>query len=95
MELLFIVLFGSIIGLIARYSLPWRSEHGSMLIPSIGAIASAVIWVGLTWLGWKWDGGWIWTVTLIATAVICVVTGLIVGRSRTEADARLLARLGG
>lgn len=94
MELLFIMLFGVCIGLAARYALPWRSQHGSMLIPAIGGIASAVIWLGLTWLGWAWDGGWIWTVTLAATAVITVAVDLLLGASRNKADAATLAALG-
>ena len=34
--------------------------------PPIGAGVAAVVWVALTWLGWAWDGGWIWVVSLVA-----------------------------
>jgi hypothetical protein len=93
MELLFITLGGAILGLIGRYVLPRRDTHGVILIPAIGALVSAVIWVGLTWLGWAWDGGWIWAVTLVATAAIVVVVDLVVGRVREEADSRRLSDL--
>ena len=93
MELLFITLAGAIIGLAARYLLPHRHTHGSALMPAIGVIASAVLWVGLTWAGLKWDAGWIWVITLLGTAAIVVVTDLVVGRMRTTHDAKLLATL--
>jgi hypothetical protein len=67
MELLFITLGGAVIGLLARYTLPYRHAHGSVLIPAVGAGAAAALWVALTWLGLKWNGGWIWWVTLVGT----------------------------
>jgi len=66
MELLFVVLGGAILGLAARYSLPRRHTYGSALVPAVGAGVAAVVWVALTWLGWAWDGGWIWVVSLVA-----------------------------
>ncbi|ARJ05691.1 hypothetical protein DVJ78_09940 [Humibacter sp. BT305] len=93
MELLFVTLGGVILGILARYVLPRRGTHGVILVPAIGALASAVIWVALTWLGWPWDGGWIWAVTLVATAVIVAVVDLVLGRVREEADRRRLADL--
>ncbi len=44
MELLFIVLAGIIIGIAARYTFPLRDTHGAFLIPSIGAVTSAIVW---------------------------------------------------
>jgi len=93
MELLFITLGGVILGLGARYALPNRDRHGVVLIPAIGAAVSAVVWVGLTWLGWAWDGGWIWAVTLVVTAVVVVLADLIVGRTRKQHDQRRLEAL--
>ena len=93
MELLFITLGGAILGILAHYILPRQRTHGVVLIPAVGALASAVIWVGLTWLGWAWDGGWIWAVTLLATALIVTALDLVLGRVREEADSRRLADL--
>jgi uncharacterized membrane protein YeaQ/YmgE (transglycosylase-associated protein family) len=90
MELLFIILGGAIIGLGARYFLPNRDRHGVILIPAIGAIAASVIWVALTWAGMKWDGGWIWAITLVATGVAAVVADLLLGRTRKERDQKRL-----
>jgi len=93
MELLFITLGGIILGLGARYLLPNRDRHGVILIPAIGAAVSAVVWVALTWLGWAWDGGWIWVVSLVVTAVVVVAADVLIGRTRKEHDAERLELL--
>jgi hypothetical protein len=93
MELLFIVLGGAIIGLIARYTIPERHRHGAVLVPALGAAVAAVVWEGLTWAGWKWDGGWIWWATLIVTAVVAFGAAIALGLTRRRSDAHLLATL--
>jgi hypothetical protein len=93
MELLFVVLGGAIIGAIARYSLPHRDQHGSVLVPAIGAAVAAVVWVVLTWFGWAWDGGWIWWASLGAATLVAFAVDWFLGRHRVAADAALLERL--
>lgn len=93
MELLFVALGGAILGLAARYSLPRRQTYGSALVPAIGTGVAAVVWVGLTWLGWPWGGGWIWVVSLAAAAVASVVAVLLIGPRREHADEALFERL--
>ena len=93
MELLFITLGGAIIGLITRYALPHRHTHGSVLIPALGAGAAAALWVALTWAGMKWNGGWIWWITILGTAVITVGVDLLIGAVRTHNDVSRLHRL--
>jgi hypothetical protein len=93
MELLFVALAGAVLGLGARYLLPRRHTHGSVLIPALGVVAACVLWVALTWAGLKWDGGWIWWVTLVGTAVVVAAADLLIGRQRTVSDDRLLSSL--
>lgn len=93
MELLFVALGGAIVGLAARYLLPGRSTQGVALVPAIGTAVASVVWVVLTWLGWKWDGGWIWWVSLILAAVACFATDLVLSRRRTHNDQRMLHTL--
>ncbi|WP_291049374.1 hypothetical protein [Herbiconiux sp.] len=93
MELLFIALGGAILGLLARYLLPDRDRHGVVLIPAIGVAVSAVLWLALTWAGWPWDGGWIWVVTLVVTAVAVVAADILIGRSRKAHDDQRLTEL--
>ncbi|MFT2689509.1 hypothetical protein [Clavibacter zhangzhiyongii] len=92
MELLFVALFGALVGLVARYALPHRATHGALLVPAVGVAAAMVAWVALTWAGLPWDQGVIWIATLgIAALVSAVGVDLAVGRRRAAADARDLA----
>lgn len=93
MELLFVALFGAIIGLGARYFLPGRSTQGSVLVPAIGTVTASLVWVALTWLGWNWAGGWIWWVSLGTACAASVVLNLFISRRRIHADQRMLQRL--
>ncbi|GLK18219.1 hypothetical protein [Herbiconiux flava] len=93
MELLFITLGGVILGLIARYALPNRDRHGVVVVPAIGAAVAAVVWVVLTWAGLPWDGGWIWAISLVVTAVAVVVADVLIGRRRKERDEVRLQQL--
>ncbi|MFP3464854.1 hypothetical protein [Leifsonia sp. SIMBA_070] len=93
MELLFVVLGGAIIGLAGRYFLPNRHTHGSALVPAIGVVSASVLWVVLTWAGLKWNGGWIWWITLLGTALVVAVADLLIGRLRAAGDDRLLHQL--
>jgi CHASE2 domain-containing sensor protein len=92
-ELLFISLGGAVIGLLARYLLPQRHRHGSVLIPAIATATAAIVWVALTWAGMKWNGGWIWFVTIAVTVVVSVVVDLAVGEVRKRRDDRMLVAL--
>ena len=93
MELLFVILGGAIIGLAGRYLLPYRHTHGSALIPAVGVVTASVLWVALTWAGLKWNGGWIWWITLLGTALVVAVADLLIGRLRTSGDDRMLSLL--
>ncbi|MFZ4894130.1 hypothetical protein ACL9RL_06740 [Plantibacter sp. Mn2098] len=93
MELLFVALGAAIVGLAVRYLLPHRDQHGAALVPAIATVVSAVVWVVLTWAGLAWDGGWIWAITFIVTAVAAVAADLVLGRVRTTKDEELFERL--
>lgn len=93
MELLFVALAGAILGLGARYLLPNRHTHGSVLMPALGVSVACILWVALTWAGLKWNGGWIWWITLVGTGVVVVVADLVIGRRRTAHDSKLLHTL--
>ena len=93
MELLFVTLIAFCIGLLARYVMPGRDTYGVVLVPSVAAIVTAVVWVGLTWLGWKFDGGWIWVVSLGAAVVVSLVLVLSVPSLRRRQDEQLLQNL--
>ncbi|TFD50568.1 hypothetical protein E3T55_09180 [Cryobacterium frigoriphilum] len=93
MELLFVALGGTVLGLAARYLLPGRSTQGSVLIPAIGTAVASLVWVALTWLGWAYDGGWIWAVSLVVAGVVSVVSDIVLTRTRSLSDQRMLHTL--
>lgn len=95
MELLFVIVLGAGIGGLLRYLFPERRTYGLLLLPAISAAAAAVVWVALVWVGWKFDGGWIWVASLGAAGVAAIVTALVLPRRRVEHDARLLTQLSG
>ncbi|HEV7622615.1 MAG TPA: hypothetical protein VGO26_00645 [Amnibacterium sp.] len=95
MELLFIVLIGAIAGLVGRGVLPNRALLGAFLLPAIGGATAAIVWVALTWAHWRWDGGWIWVVTIAATVLSVAGAGMLIGRARAAEDERRFAELAG
>lgn len=95
MELLFVFVLAIGIGLAVRYLLPQRATHGVLLLPAIAAAVASIVWVGLLWLGWTFDGTWIWVVSLLASGVAALVAGLVLPRRRVASDARLLSQLSG
>lgn len=90
---MFVALGGAILGLAARYGVPKRNTHGVLLVPAIGAVVASVVWAALTWVGWKFDGGWIWVVSLVAAGVVAALASVLLGRQRTARDTELLTRL--
>lgn len=93
MELLFVALFGITFGLVGHALLPLRELRGVLLLPFVGTAVGMVLWVALTWAGWKWNGGWIWTVTITVSILAVAIVGLLATRLRAHADERLFARL--
>jgi hypothetical protein len=92
-ELLFVVLLGFCIGLAIRTAIPGHDTYGSALVPSIAAAVSAVVWVILTWSGWKFDGGWIWVVSLVSGGIVALILALVIPRSRRTNDQAMLQQL--
>ena len=95
MEIVFITFIGAGIGAIIRYLVPGRRSYGLALLPAVGAAATSAVWAILVWLGWPFDGGWIWTVSLVAGTVASLVVALVLPRVRDAADARALHQLTG
>jgi uncharacterized membrane protein YeaQ/YmgE (transglycosylase-associated protein family) len=93
MELAYVTVIGAAIGALARYTLPGRSSYGMFLLPAIGAAVTAAVWAGLVWVGWTFDGGWIWAVSLASAVIASVLSAILIVRYRKTADQRLLHQL--
>lgn len=93
MELLFVIVVGAGLGAIVRYLLPQRRTYGLFLLPALAGALTAVIWVGLLWLGWKFDGTWIWVVSLGVATLTALAVALVLPRQRISADAQRVTEL--
>lgn len=95
MELLYVTVVAALIGAILPYVLPGRGSYGFLLLPAICAAVTATVWVGLVWLGFTFDGGWIWAISLVAGPLIAILSALLLSRYRRGADARMMHQLTG
>lgn len=95
MELLFVVLIAAGLGFIAHYAIPGRETRGSILLGAIAAIVASVIWVSLLWLGFTFDGGWIWVISLAAAGAAALVVAVALPPRRRASDREMLTRLSG
>lgn len=93
LEFIFVTVIGACIGGLLRYLLPGRATYGLLLVPAIGAAATAVVWVALLWLGLTFDGGWIWFLALLAGGLASLATAIILPRVRPARDERRIAEL--
>lgn len=93
MELLFVTVIGAALALGVRYAVPGRETHGLLLVPAIGAAATAATWVLLVWLGFTFDGGWIWALSLVIGPAVALAFALLLPPRRRAADQQLLASL--
>ncbi|MEO7349049.1 MAG: hypothetical protein ABIW32_04220 [Terrimesophilobacter sp.] len=93
MELLFVVLGAAGLGAIPRYLLPHRDTYGSALLPSVSAAVASIVWAALTWLGWPFDGGWIWWASLGAGLLAAILVPLLIAAPRRKHDEELFAQL--
>jgi quaternary ammonium compound-resistance protein SugE len=91
--MLFAVLGGVLLGIGVFYVVPGKDKYGVAVLHAVAGAATAVVWAGLTWAGWKFDGGWIWIVALAAGVAASALTGFVLTRMRSAADERMLQRL--
>ena len=95
MELLFVIVIAAGIGAVLRFVLPSRGTYGLLLLPAVAAVVTAAVWVSLLWLGWTFDGTWIWVASLGAGFAAALATGIALPRVRAAADERKLSQLAG
>lgn len=93
MELLFVTVIGAALSLGMRYLVPGRQTHGLLLVPAVGAAATATVWVICVWLGLTFDGGWIWVIALVAGPLAALALAVTLPKHRAAADAALLDEL--
>lgn len=91
MQLIYAETVAIVLGLAAHALLPRRELSGVLLLPAVGGVAGAIVWVGLTWAQVKQGGSAMWLATLLAAALSAVVVGLLVRSTRFRRDEQVLA----
>jgi len=94
-EIVFVTVIGAMLGALVRYLVPGRRSYGIALLPAVGGAVTAAVWAILVWLGWAFDGGWIWAVSIAAGIVASVLVAALLPRARAASDARALHTLSG
>lgn len=91
MEFLFIVFYAVILGLVAPYVQMGSDRYGILVPPVIGLAAGSVLWILLTWLGFGYTDGWIWSIVMLAMPVAMFFGAKALERQRAEQDEQVLA----
>lgn len=93
MQILLAFVAGAAIGGALHFLVRDRDTRGAALGPVLGALASGLVWMILTWAGVGLDSPWLWLSAIVAPAVVTYPTLLLLARARTARDEREKARL--
>lgn len=91
MEFLFIVFYAAILGLVAPYITLGSDRYGVMVPPAIGLATGSVLWVVLTWLGFEYTSGWIWSIVMLAMPVAMFFGSKALEKTRLQQDEKALS----
>ena len=65
LNVLFIVIYALILGLVAPY-IGVKSDHYGSLVPTaLGVISGSLLWIVGTWAGLHYDQAWIWLIVML------------------------------
>jgi lipopolysaccharide export LptBFGC system permease protein LptF len=91
MEFLFIVFYTAILGLVAPYVQIGSDRYGMLVPPVIGLATGSVLWIVLTWLGFSYLDGWIWTIVMVSMPVAMFFGSKVLEKKREQLDNQALA----
>ena len=80
-----LVFYAAILGMVAPYVFTKSEEYGKLLPPAISLIAGSALWVALTWLGFKYEEGYIWAIIMVAMPVVMTVVSSRIAHARIYA----------
>lgn len=97
MEIVYAVVVAAGAAVLLRFLLPTRDTQGIALLPAVAAAVCALIWAGMSWLGFAFDDswGWLWLASVGGAIVVALVVGVVVGTRRARSDAHELHILSG
>ena len=88
MEIAFILIYGSLLGLIAPYLLSGRENFGVLLPPALSMVYGFAVWTILTWCGLSYNDYWIWTITLLGMPVVMILGVRFVRARRLSSETK-------
>lgn len=82
LNVLFIVIYAGILGLVAPY-VGVKSEHyGSYIPTALAVISGSALWILLTWAGLHYDEVWIWLIVMLGMPAAMWFGGKLIERRR-------------
>jgi hypothetical protein len=73
MEIAFILVYGSLLGLMAPYIISGSENYGVLLPPAISLIYGYFVWAVFTWVGLSYNEFWIWAITMLGMPAVMIV----------------------
>ncbi|MBJ7280379.1 MAG: hypothetical protein JHD31_00695 [Rhodoluna sp.] len=86
-ELIFILIYGSILGLMAPYILPRNESVGVLLAPAIALAYGFASWTISTWFGLSSSDYWIWIISMIGMPAAMIIGVQVISRRRINHEA--------
>lgn len=91
MEFLFIVFYTAVLALVAPYVKITSDRYGTLVPPAIGLATGSVVWILLTWLGFSYVDGWIWTIVMLSMPIAMYFGSKMLAKKREIQDNLALA----
>lgn len=88
MEIIFILVYGALLGLMAPYLLSGREQFGALVAPALALVYGFVVWTILTWVGLSYTDYWIWMVTMLGMPVIMILGVRFIRSKRTRDESK-------
>ena len=88
MELAFILVYGSLLGLMSPYLLAGKENYGVLVAPALSLIFGFGAWTLLTWVGLSYNDLWIWLITMIGMPIVMVLGVRLIRARRLSQEAQ-------
>jgi hypothetical protein len=89
MELAFILVYGSLLGLMAPYLLSGKENYGVLLAPALSLVFGFGIWTVLTWVGLSYSDLWIWLITMLGMPLVMILGVRFIRASRLSHETEI------
>ena len=74
MELVFILVYAAILGLVAPYLGIDLNLIGSLVPGAIALVFGTLSWAALTWVGLPYDEAWIWLIVMLGMPAVMILS---------------------